>query len=179
MSRNSSFFSKSLVARRKAPKAWILAWASLPSSTLCFHTRSRPFVQRPRAFVWQTNAKNTTVLQSKKQRTYRSRYFQHVRNFCPLFAVNNLWSKKEVAPSLITMMAMYHYKSCLMFCNLSQFCNINLSTWEKNGHQSASPYLLEPKNRHLTFCSPPNCFTTLENCGRSSSYPPICKYKTP
>ena len=40
--------------------------ASLPSSTLRFHTRSRPFVQRPRAFVWQTNAKNTTVLQSKE-----------------------------------------------------------------------------------------------------------------
>ena len=38
--------------------------ASLPSPTLRFHTRSRPFVQRPRAFIWQTNAKNTTVLQS-------------------------------------------------------------------------------------------------------------------
>ena len=31
--------------------------ASLPSSTLRFHTPSRPFVRRPRAFVWQTNAK--------------------------------------------------------------------------------------------------------------------------
>ena len=38
--------------------------ASLPSPTLRFHTRARPFDRRPRVLLRQTDAKNTTVLQS-------------------------------------------------------------------------------------------------------------------
>ena len=103
------FFSKSLVTRHEAPKAWILACEErephtpvgrvmiLPSSTLHFHTRSRPFVQRPRAFVLQTNAKNTTVLQSTKRLFlfFRSKF---VYGAVILKVYNPILARRRTAP---------------------------------------------------------------------------------